>query len=106
MISNLHAETAAAVGEQNQTYALLMNILPFVLIFAVFYFLLIRPQRKKQQAQQAMINAIKTGEHVLLNSGFKGKVRHVKDNGYFVVEIATGVEVEVLKSAIISVIKD
>ncbi len=53
-----------------------------------------------------MINAVKSGESVLLNSGFKGTVKNVKDNGYFVVEIAKGVEVEVLKSAIVNVLKD
>lgn len=106
MISKLHAETAAAVAEPSKAYVLMMNILPFILIFAIFYFLLIRPQKKKQQAHQAMINAVKSGESVLLNSGFKGTVKNVKDNGYFVVEIAKGVEVEVLKSAIVNVLKD
>ena len=106
MISKLHAETTAAVAEPSKAYVLMMNILPFILIFAIFYFLLIRPQKKKQQTHQAMINAVKPGENVLLNSGFKGTVKNVKDNGYFVVEIAKGVEVEVLKSAIVNVLKD
>ncbi len=107
MISKLYAETATVAAEEpSKAYVLVMNMLPFILIFAIFYFLLIRPQRKKQQTHQAMINAVKSGEIVLLNSGFKGTVRSVKDNGYFVVEIAKGVEVEVLKSAIVNVLKD
>jgi preprotein translocase subunit YajC len=110
MISNLYADTvantAAAAEEPNRAYVIMMNILPFVLIFAIFYFLLIRPQKKKQQAHKNMIDAIKQGDQVLLNSGFKGQVRNIKDNGYFVVEVAKGVDVEVLKSAIANVIKD
>lgn len=107
MISKLHAEAVAvSIAEPSKAYVLMMNILPFILIFVIFYFLLIRPQKKKQQAHKAMMDAVKSGEVVLLNSGFKGTVRNVRDNGYFVVEIAKGVEVEVLKSAIVNVLKD
>ncbi|MDR0484766.1 MAG: preprotein translocase subunit YajC [Alphaproteobacteria bacterium] len=107
MISNLYAaEAATAAAEPSRAYVIMMNLFPFVLIFLIFYFLLIRPQKKKQQNHKNMIDAIKQGDKVLLNAGFKGTVRNVKDNGYFVVEIAHGVDVEVLKSAIVNVIKD
>ncbi len=109
MISKLYAEgeaVATTAAEPNKIYVLMMNILPFVLIFVIFYFLLIRPQKKKQEKQKQMIEAVKSSEKVLLNSGFTGKVVAVKDNGYFIVEIAKGVEVEVLKSSVVNVIKD
>ncbi len=84
---------------------LLVNIIPFVLIFVVFYFLLIRPQKKKQTEHKKMIDAIKAGNVVLLNSGMKGTIIESKQDGYVVVEIAPNVSVEVLKTAIINIIK-
>lgn len=92
--------TAQAGGSSLQ--ATLMNLLPLVLIFVIFYFLLIRPQRKRQQNQANMIANIKSGDAVILNSGIKGKVTGVKDT-VFVIEIANNTEIEVVKSHIAQV---
>lgn len=107
MLSKLNAaETIpdVATGGGSNIQAILMNLMPFVIIFVIFYFLLIRPQKKKQKEHQDLINNLKTGEKVLLNSGFTGSIVRIKDNGYFIIEIAKGVEVEVAKSAVVNVI--
>jgi preprotein translocase subunit YajC len=80
--------------------------LPFILaLFAIMYFLLIRPQQKKLKDHQALIAALRRGDMVVTAGGILGKVTKVKDDGNEVeVEIATGVNVRVLKSTISSVI--
>lgn len=80
--------------------------LPFILaLFAIMYFLLIRPQQKKLKDHQALVSALRRGDMVVTAGGILGKVTKVKDDGNEVeVEIATGVNVRVLKSTITSVI--
>ena len=80
--------------------------LPFILaLFAIMYFLLIRPQQKKLKDHQALIAALRRGDMVVTAGGILGKVTKVKDDGNEVeVEIATGVNVRVVKSTISSVI--
>ena len=80
--------------------------LPFILaLFAIMYFLLIRPQQKKLKDHQALISALRRGDMVVTAGGILGKVTKVKDDGNELeVEIATGVNVRVLKSTITSVI--
>ena len=58
----------------------LASLIPFVLIFVVFYFLLIRPQSKKQKEHALMINALKAGDTVCTNSGIIGTITHVNNN--------------------------
>ena len=80
--------------------------LPFILaLFAIMYFLLIRPQQKKLKDHQALITALRRGDMVVTAGGILGKVTKVKDDGTEVeVEIATGVNVRVLKSTITTVL--
>ena len=80
--------------------------LPFILaLFAIMYFLLIRPQQKKLKAHQALVAALRRGDMVVTAGGILGKVTKVKDDGTEVeVEIATGVNVRVLKSTITTVL--
>jgi preprotein translocase subunit YajC len=101
----LHAEEIAG-AEPSKAYVLLMNLLPFVLIFVVFYFLLIRPQKKKQKLLLDMINSLKSGDKVILSSGITGTVSKVKEGNEVAVEIASGVVVNVIKSHITSVVKE
>ena len=84
----------------------LLAQLPFILaLFAIMYFLLIRPQQKKLKDHQALIAALRRGDMVVTAGGILGKVTKVKDDGTEVeVEIATGVNVRVVKSTISSVI--
>ena len=80
------------------------QFLPLVLIFAVFYFLLIRPQQQKQKDTKAMLAALKRGDRVLTGGGILGVVQRTKDNNEVEVEIAPNVRVTVLRDTITSVI--
>lgn len=94
MIELAHA--AAQPAAQNSFF----NFLPMILIIGVFYFLMIRPQQKREKARQTMISELKTGDRVLLVSGFYGKVIKTGDR-VFTIEIGTkGVQVEVERNAI------
>ena len=86
--------------------AMIMQILPIVLIFVVFYFLLIRPQQKKQKEHRALLAALKRGDRVLTAGGIIGQVTRVKDGVDEVeVEIAPNVRVNVLRQTIGDVFK-
>ncbi|MCH8466082.1 MAG: preprotein translocase subunit YajC [Roseinatronobacter sp.] len=81
----------------------LISIIPFILIFVIMYFLLIRPQQKKMKEHQAMVSALRRGDQVVTQGGIIGKVVKVKEDGEAEVEIAEGVKVRVLKSTIATV---
>ena len=76
----------------------LVSLMPLVLIFVVFYFLLIRPQQKKQRAHREMIGAVRRGDNVLTNGGIFGRVTKVVDDDRLQVEIADNVRVHVSRS--------
>ena len=76
------------------------QFVPLILIFAIMYFLLIRPQQKKVKEHQAMVAALRRGDQVVTQGGLIGKVSKVKDDDEIEVEIATGVKVRVVKSTI------
>lgn len=80
------------------------QFLPLILIFAIMYFLLIRPQQKKVKEHQAMVSAVRRGDQVITQGGLMGKVTKVKDDNEVEVEIATGVNVRVVKSTIATVV--
>ncbi|MCP4632765.1 MAG: preprotein translocase subunit YajC [candidate division Zixibacteria bacterium] len=79
----------------------LFQFLPFILLFAVIYFLLLRPQQKKQKEHQKMISELTKGERVVTNSGILGTIVGIneKDN-IIVLRIAENVKIEVLKSSV------
>ncbi len=80
---------------------IVFQLVPFVLIFVIMYFLLIRPQQKRMKAHQAMIAAVRKGDVVITSGGLTGKVRSVNDtDDEVVVELAKGVEVRVVRSSI------
>lgn len=79
--------------------AVIVQILPIVAIFILFYFLLIRPQQKRMKTHQAMVEAVKRGDTVVLSNGMIGKVTRV-ENDEVMVEIAQGVNTRVVKSMI------
>lgn len=82
----------------------LVSILPFILIFAIMYFLLIRPQQKKLKQHKAMVDAVRRGDQVVTAGGLIGKVSKVKEDGEVEVEIAEGVRVRVMKVTLANVI--
>ncbi len=77
----------------------------FVIIatFAIFYFILIRPQQKKQKETQKMVEALKKGDRVMTSGGMFGTVAGLKDN-IIILKVAEDVKIEVLKTAVASVV--
>ncbi len=81
------------------------QFLPLILIFAIMYFLLIRPQQKKMKEHQAMVEAVRRGDQVVTQGGLIGKVSKVKEGDNEIeVEIAEGVKVRVVKSTLAQVL--
>lgn len=81
------------------------SLIPLILIFGIMYFLLIRPQQKKLKEHQMMVKALRRGDQIITQGGIMGKVVKVKDDSNEVeVEIASGVNVRVIRSTIASVI--
>ena len=79
---------------------LLIQLLPFILIFVVMYFLILRPQQKRMKDHRDMIGAVRRGDTVVLAGGIIGKVTKVKDETEIEVEIADGVKSRVVRSMI------
>ena len=81
------------------------QILPLILIFAIMYFLLIRPQQKKARDHQTMLSALRRGDQVVTGGGIVGKVTKVKEGENEVeVEIAQGVTVRIMRQTITAVL--
>jgi preprotein translocase subunit YajC len=83
--------------------SLLVGILPWVLIFVIFYMLMIRPQQRRVKEHQAAIAAVKKGDDIITGGGIRGRVTKVSDDEAEV-EIANGVRVRVVKSTLTGVI--
>ncbi|HOJ81839.1 MAG TPA: preprotein translocase subunit YajC [Acetomicrobium flavidum] len=77
---------------------------PLLLFIVIFYFLLIRPQKKRQKQHQDMLNSIKRGDMVVTAGGIYGTVKDIKDDS-FILEISDGVKIRILKSAISYTVK-
>ncbi|MEL6450852.1 MAG: preprotein translocase subunit YajC [Pseudomonadota bacterium] len=80
------------------------QFIPLILIFAIMYFLLIRPQQKKVKEHAAMVAALRRGDQVVTQGGLIGKVVKVKDDNEVEVELAEGVKVRVVQNTIATVI--
>ena len=80
------------------------SFVPLILIFAIMYFLLIRPQQQKMKQHRAMVEALRRGDQVVTQGGLIGKVTKVKDDGEIEVEIASGVSVRVIRHTIAEVL--
>ncbi len=94
------AYAQAAGGGLGDTFGLIM---PFVLIFAIMYFLIIRPQRQQAKKRQEMLNNVRRGDQVITGGGITGKVVKVVDDNELEVEIAEGVKVRVARSLLADV---
>ncbi len=98
LITPAYAQAAGGAG------GAITSFIPLILIFAIMYFLLIRPQQKKLKDHQAMVEAVRRGDQIVTQGGILGKVTKVKDDNEIEVEIASGVKVRVVKSTISQVI--
>jgi preprotein translocase subunit YajC len=99
LISPAYAQAAPAAGGD-----MFVSILPLVLIFVVFYFLLIRPQQAKAKQHRTLIEGLKKGDQVLTAGGIVGKVTRIEGDNTLMVEIAQGVVVKVARSTITDVV--
>ena len=103
LISSTTAESLPQAPEPIQST--FTSLVPMLLIFGVFYFLLIRPQEKKRKAQAQLVATVKAGEEVLLHSGIYGKVVKVNENdSTLLLEICKDTEIKVLQSAMADII--
>lgn len=95
----MSATPAPAATPEGGMMAILVNFAPFIIVFVLFYFLLIRPQQKRAKEHREMIASLKRGDQVVLSNGMVGKVTRVED-AEAMVEIAQGVNVSVVKAMI------
>ena len=99
-ISEAYAQAPAAQGGAEST---LVSLLPLVLMFVVLYFIMIRPQMKRQKEHKAMISALAKGDEVVTAGGLLGKVTKL-DESFVRLEVASGVEMQVQRSAVVQVL--
>ncbi len=102
-ISSAFAQTAPAAAAGGDMQSSLMSMLPLVLMFVVLYFVMIRPQMKKQKEHRAMIEALAKGDEVVTAGGLLAKVTKLGE-GYISAEIASGVEIQLQRSAVVQVL--
>ncbi|TJZ91587.1 preprotein translocase subunit YajC [Paracoccus gahaiensis] len=98
-VTPAYAQAAGGAGGG----AALAQFIPLILIFAIMYFLMIRPQQKRVKQHRAMVEAVKKGDQVVTQGGILGKVVSVRDDE-LEVEIATGVRVRVIRSTLAQVV--
>ena len=103
LISAAYAQGTGITGIFDNQSALI-QFLPLILIFVVFYFLLIRPQQRKAKDHKAMLDALRRGDRVVTGGGIIGTVARVDNPEEVTVDIADGVRVRVLRSTISSVL--
>lgn len=101
-ISSAFAQTAPAAADGGMMGSL-TSMLPLVLMFVVLYFLMIRPQMKRQKEHRAMIDALAKGDEIVTSGGLLGKVSSLGE-GFVRVEISNGVEVQIQRSAVAQVL--
>ena len=102
-ISSAFAQTAPAAAAEGGLQSSLMSMLPIVLMFVVLYFIMIRPQMKKQKEHRAMVEALAKGDEVVTAGGILGRVSTLGDN-FIGVELASGVEVQLQRQAVVQVL--
>ena len=93
-ISDAVAQTADAAGPST-----LQSLLPMVALFVIFYFLLIRPQQKRQKEHKNMVSGLTTGDEVVTMGGVLGKIKSVDDN-FITLEVAKDVEIRVQRQSV------
>ena len=100
-ISQALAQTAPAASGDTQSS--LLSLLPLVLMFVVLYFIMIRPQMKRQKEHKAMVEALAKGDEVVTAGGVLGRVTKLGET-YVSIEVSTGVELQVQRTAVVQVL--
>jgi preprotein translocase subunit YajC len=101
-ISEAFAQTAPAATDSLFGGGI-TGMLPIILMFVVLYFVMIRPQMKRQKEAKAMIDALAKGDEVVTTGGMLGKISKIGES-YLTVEIASGVEIQVQRGAVVQVL--
>ena len=101
-ISQAFAQTAPAASGGG-TESSLLSLLPIVLMFVVLYFIMIRPQMKRQKEHKAMVEALAKGDEVVTAGGMLGRVSKMGET-YVHIEVANGVELQVQRSSVVQVL--
>lgn len=102
-ISNAYAQAAPAAAAGGDLMSQLGGMLPLVLMFVVLYFVMIRPQMKRQKEHKAMIDALAKGDEIVTSGGLLGKVNKLGET-IVSLEVANGVELQVQRSAVVQVL--
>ena len=82
----------------------LIQILPFVFVFIIMYYVMLRPQMRRQKEQARLVQALKTGDRVVTSSGIHGLISNVKDSTV-ILKVADNVKIELEKTAVTNVLK-
>lgn len=104
MLGLAFAMGAPPTGGGGGGQSAIMNLVPLVFMFGIFYFLLIRPQQKKAKEHRALLDALKKGDQVITAAGIHGKVAAIDEN-VITLEIAPGVNIKINKGYIASLVK-
>ena len=102
-ISSAFAQTVPAAAPGGDMMGTLQSMLPLVLMFVVLYFVMIRPQMKKQKEHRAMIDALSKGDEVVTGGGILGKVAKLSESNVSL-EVAPNVEIQIQRSAVVQVL--
>ena len=102
-ISEAFAQAAPAATVSESPLSSLTSMLPLVLMFVVLYFVMIRPQMKRQKEAKAMIDAIAKGDEVVTAGGMLAKVNKLGES-FLTVEVANGVEIQIQRTAVVQVL--
>jgi preprotein translocase subunit YajC len=103
-ISQAWAQTASAVADGGGASSTIMQFLPLVLIFGVFYVLIIRPQQKKLDQHGTMLKALRRGDKVVTGGGIIGTITKLEGDDIVFVEIADNIQVKVMRSTVTSLV--
>ncbi|EJW12187.1 Preprotein translocase subunit YajC [Rhodovulum sp. PH10] len=99
IVTPAYAQAAGAAGSAD----MLMSLLPFVLIFVIMYFLILRPQQRRQKQHQEMIKNIRRGDSVVTNGGLVAKVTKVIDDNEIEIELGDGMKARQLRGMVAEV---
>ena len=102
-ISEAFAQAAPAAAAAESPFGGITGMLPILLMFVVLYFVMIRPQLRRQKESKAMIEALAKGDEVVTAGGMLGKVTRLGDS-FLHVEVASGVEIQIQRTAVVQVL--
>ena len=105
MFQTFLAQAQSAAPQQMPGGGIGSFFVPLIFIFIIMYFVMIRPQKKRQDEQRKLVASLKTGDRVVTNAGIHGLISNVKENTV-VVKVADNVKIEMDKSAITTVLKE